>query len=312
MGNLISIIIPTYNRSVFIGETLESILLQTYQDWECIVIDDHSTDHTDELMEFYCQKDSRIKYFSRPIDKKKGPNSCRNFGYTLSKGSYINWFDSDDLLLPKALEEKIRCIGNSDVIISPVDYVDYRGEPISLTHRYLSENIIEDYFVGKITFYTFTPLWKKEFLEKHSELFDENISNLDDWDFNLRMLYAKPDINYIHEPQTYYRLHENSLSREIYKLNYREIISEFKARKKHLNILRGENFYNLKNLEVYDMLRCKKIVRTAMATNHEKKFSLYKMLLKRQINLLDVKGIIKTSIGFISLRIFGKGDKLFR
>ena len=78
---LVSIIIPTYNRAHFIGETLESVLAQTYHNWECIVIDDGSTDYTDELMEFYCEKDSRIQYYHRPSHKPKGANACRNYGF---------------------------------------------------------------------------------------------------------------------------------------------------------------------------------------------------------------------------------------
>ena len=94
---LVSIIIPTYNRAHFIGETLESVIAQTYENWECIVVDDGSTDYTDELMEYYCKKDTRIQYHHRPDIKPRGANACRNYGFGVSKGEYINWFDSDDL-----------------------------------------------------------------------------------------------------------------------------------------------------------------------------------------------------------------------
>jgi glycosyltransferase involved in cell wall biosynthesis len=99
MNPLISIIIPTYNRAQVISKTLESIIAQTFTDWECIIVDDGSTDNTEEVIDNYIKKDSRFRYFKRPQDRIKGPNSCRNFGFELSKGSWINWFDSDDLLI---------------------------------------------------------------------------------------------------------------------------------------------------------------------------------------------------------------------
>lgn len=83
---LVSIIIPTYNRAHLIGETLDSVLAQIYTNWECIVVDDGSTDSTAELLAFYVEKDSRFQYHHRPKDRLKGANACRNYGFELSRG----------------------------------------------------------------------------------------------------------------------------------------------------------------------------------------------------------------------------------
>ena len=104
---LVSIIIPTYNRAHLIGETLDSVLAQTYTNWECIVVDDGSTDETDKLLAAYCEKDVRFQYFHRPNNRPKGANACRNYGFELSKGGYINWLDSDDMLSNNKIEEQI-------------------------------------------------------------------------------------------------------------------------------------------------------------------------------------------------------------
>jgi len=104
---LVSVIIPTYNRAHLIGETLDSIIAQTYQNWECIVVDDGSTDHTDEVMQAYCQKDARIQYHHRPEAHLPGGNGARNYGFKVSKGEYIQWFDSDDLMLSQKLQVQI-------------------------------------------------------------------------------------------------------------------------------------------------------------------------------------------------------------
>lgn len=118
--NLVSIIIPTYNRADLIGETLDSILAQTYKNWECIVVDDHSSDNTQAVVSQFTNKDSRIQYHIRPGNRPKGANSCRNYGFELSKGEFINWFDSDDLMHPDFIELKLDCIKehNTDFVIS--------------------------------------------------------------------------------------------------------------------------------------------------------------------------------------------------
>jgi glycosyltransferase involved in cell wall biosynthesis len=104
MNSEISIIIPTYNRSHLIGKTLESILAQTFQNWKCIVVDDNSTDNTNEVMKDYCEKDQRIRFIKRPSNLKKGANSCRNYGFEKSSSPFIKWFDSDDIMYPNHLE----------------------------------------------------------------------------------------------------------------------------------------------------------------------------------------------------------------
>lgn len=96
------------------GETLDSVLLQEIEDWECLVIDDGSTDRTVELMDFYTQRDKRIKYYFRPAMKPKGANSCRNFGFDLSRGKYIQWLDSDDLISSKKIKAQVDLLDSHD------------------------------------------------------------------------------------------------------------------------------------------------------------------------------------------------------
>lgn len=106
-SSLVSIIIPTYNRGGLIGETLDSVLAQTYENWECIIVDDGSTDFTEELLLFYSEKDPRIKYHHRPKNKERGANVCRNYGFKLSQGEYIQYLDSDDLISQSKIEEQM-------------------------------------------------------------------------------------------------------------------------------------------------------------------------------------------------------------
>lgn len=109
---LISIIIPTYNRAHLIGETLDSVLAQTYSNWECIVIDDGSTDDTATLLNEYCIKDNRLIFIPKTEDKKKGASISRNLGLKTARGEFIQFLDSDDILAPNKIEVQLDLLQN--------------------------------------------------------------------------------------------------------------------------------------------------------------------------------------------------------
>lgn len=313
MNPLVSIIIPTYNRAHLISETLESIIAQTYSNWECIIVDDGSTDNTDEIVNNYVLKDKRFQYHCRPIGKRKGPSSCRNYGYELSKGVYIQWFDSDDLYFFDSLEIYINNISeDTDAVIAKLEKIDFKTGIKQNENNIISENIVEDYFTEKISFYVCGPLWNRSFLEQQPKLFDENIRNLDDWDFNLSMLYQCPKINYIDKPLIQYRLHEYSLSKEIYKFNFEELKSKFYAIEKHLKLVKNNKRANLLILNIFYKNRCKFILREALVQNNKEKFFLYRKLLIRQIKLYDFVGIFKTTIGYFFFFFFNRGYSFFK
>jgi glycosyltransferase involved in cell wall biosynthesis len=104
---LVSIIIPTFNSSKQIKNTLDSVLAQTYNHWECILVDDGSEDLTETISKDYQEKDSRFQLFKRPETLSKGPSSARNYGVTLAKGDYLIFLDADDLLATTCLENRV-------------------------------------------------------------------------------------------------------------------------------------------------------------------------------------------------------------
>jgi len=310
---LLSIIIPTFNRAHLIRETLDSILLQSYQNWECLIVDDGSTDHTSGVVQEYSNKDSRFQYHQRPVNSIKGPNSCRNYGFELCKGDYVNWFDSDDLYHPFALENYTKAIqDDTDVVIARLEVVDFETKKKIKENTILSNNIIEDYYVGKIAYYVCGPLWKRSFLTQQKQLFDPAIRNLDDWDFNLRMLYAKPKVLYIDKPLIKYRFHTTSLSQELAKLNFNEIQSEFTAREKHLLLLSQNKMANLTVLKKFIKNRYAFFFREALMQNHPKKFYFLKKLLRCEFFLFDIYGMLKTVTGYMIFSLFKKGYALLK
>lgn len=310
---LVSIIIPTYNRAHLIGETLDSVLAQTYTNWECIIVDDWSTDITDEVVGEYVKNDNRFQYHYRPKDRVKGPNACRNYGFELSNGEYIKWFDSDDVMHSKLLEQQIASFGEAiDCSVCKVAYYDFEKNETLKENSIYSNQLIEDYLVGRVTFYVSGPLWKKSFLKKQTELFDEVIMNLDDWDFNLRMLYRKPNIIYINKPLIKYRIHQNSLSKEIEKLNFNELKSEFLAREKQLKLIQVNNSVDVFILKNFIKDRYKYFLRAALVQKHNKKFYFFKKLLVKQLNIFDFRGIFYTIFGFVIFQVFNKGYKYLK
>ena len=107
MQPLVSIIIPTFNSSKYLKATLNSVLSQTYANWECILVDDGSIDLTETISENYREKDNRFHLYKRPEDLPKGPSSARNYGVTKAKGEYLIFLDADDLLASTCLENRV-------------------------------------------------------------------------------------------------------------------------------------------------------------------------------------------------------------
>lgn len=109
-NKILSILIPNFNKGPYLKETLDSVLAQTFPDWECIVVDDHSTDGSWEILKEYTLRDPRFLIFKRPVQLPKGGNSCRNYGLSISKGNFILFLDSDDVLADYCVSQRIQCV----------------------------------------------------------------------------------------------------------------------------------------------------------------------------------------------------------
>ena len=132
MGQLVTIVMPSFNTSKYIAETLESVISQTYTDWELIIVDDCSTDNTDEIVRPYLNY-SRIKFFKNK--RNICAAECRNRALREAKGKWIAFLDSDDLWLPEKLEKQISFMEKNDYHFSYTNYteIDVDGEPNGIT-----------------------------------------------------------------------------------------------------------------------------------------------------------------------------------
>jgi glycosyltransferase involved in cell wall biosynthesis len=192
---LVSIIIPTYNRAHLIGETLDSVLAQTYLNWECIIVDDGSSDNTDELIGEYVQTDSRFKYYHRPEEHLPGGNGARNYGFKMSKGEYVNWFDSDDLMVAEKILNDLETITTSDYDFTICQSKFFSHDGVILQKEYWnnklwSDDPINDFIMMKIGWSPNSPLWMKSSLKNNNLVFDERLKSGQDYLFHIQCLRA--------------------------------------------------------------------------------------------------------------------------
>jgi glycosyltransferase involved in cell wall biosynthesis len=216
---LVSIIIPTYNRADLIGETLESVIAQTYPHWECIVVDDGSSDNTDAVVSGFIERDGRFRFYPRPPEKPKGANPCRNYGLRKSGGEYAVFLDSDDLLLPEKLELQIKSLlMRPEKIVSITQSKYFSGASRSLKREFgnihfKSENVIIDLITKKTAWGLSSGVWLKKSLGRKP--FDELVQGGQDWCFHIKQVIRNDPDSFLmlDIPTVLVRLDNESMSR---------------------------------------------------------------------------------------------------
>lgn len=130
VNGLVSIIMPSWNTAKFIGETIQSVKNQTYTNWELLIVDDCSTDNTDEIVASF--KDDRIRYFHN--EKNSGAALTRNKALREAKGEWIAFLDSDDLWAPTKLEHQINFMKKNGYSLSFTEYekIDEESKPLNI------------------------------------------------------------------------------------------------------------------------------------------------------------------------------------
>lgn len=208
----VSVIIPTYNRAQYIAEAIDSVLNQTYQDFEIIIVDDGSTDNTKEIIKPYLDDYSnKIRYF---YQKNKGISAARNMAINKAREDYIAFLDSDDRWLPEKLEKQMKVIKDENInFVYSAMYVENNGR---MTNRIIPANPATD-FLGLLTknqsIAMATTIIKKEYITK-TGMFDETLTVSVDYDLWLRVL-LKYKVKYLKEPLTIYREHADNITKNI-------------------------------------------------------------------------------------------------
>jgi len=220
----VSIITASFNYADYIRETIQSVLNQTYNDWELIIVDDGSTDNSLNVISEYCQKDSRIKLFTHDNNQNKGLAETIKLGLSKAKCEYIAILESDDLWREDCLEKRIGVLGKFHEINFIYNDVEPFGDEgaVNITINYKNKyfpmvNNIHTPFNPLYSFYIVnlvptlsSTFIKKEILEKCD--MNSPIKPLLDWWLYFQ-ISVKNDFYFIKEPLTKWRRHNKSYIR---------------------------------------------------------------------------------------------------
>lgn len=213
-----SVIIPAYCMERYLDRCLESLMTQTFSDFEIVLIDDGSTDSTPEICEDWARKDCRIQAFHT---ENRGLSAARNEGFRLSCGEWVIFVDADDELEPEALDSFSKVLEGVDLVAFGWSLIDEHGARLNsrvplVSGSGNSETLIREILCGNLRDYTWSYVFRRDFLEKVSPqgVFDETIFLYEDAAF-LQQLLRKCDarVNFLQKVLYRHRRAYGSLSR---------------------------------------------------------------------------------------------------
>ena len=232
---LVSLIIPCYNYGWLLPETLDSVLAQTYPHWECLIIDDGSTDNSRSVAERYVQRDARFRYL---YQVNKGMSAARNAGVAAATGDYVQFLDADDLLAPRKLELQVAFLEahpSVDLVYGDMRYfrhgtltelsqsMDMLNKPWMSGEEGQGEVLINA-IVEKNLMVVNAPLTRAELLRRVGP-FAEDLRSVEDWEFWVRCAMAGAHFRYDPSPETWalVRVHAKSTSQNMRRMHDFEI-----------------------------------------------------------------------------------------
>ena len=252
---IVSIIVPCYKQAEYLPETLESVLAQTYRDWECIVVNDGSPDDTEAVAKRYCEKDARIKYL---YQENQGVAMARNNGIRHSSGKYILPLDGDDKIENSYLEKAVNSFEEhpevSLVYSRTKQFGDMTGE--CWTNEYSWGTIIWGNMIPN------TAMYRRADYDRTCGYNPNMVHGYEDWDFWLSLLDSDSKVYRIEEPLYCHRSkavsravlnarHENWVQshRQLY-LNHKDIYKDYAP---DLIMLHNQSFEleNIKKSKAY-------------------------------------------------------------
>tara|TARA_B110001450_G_scaffold71199_1_gene67494 strand:+ start:10166 stop:11116 length:951 start_codon:yes stop_codon:yes gene_type:complete len=211
---LISLIIPNYNKDLYLKETISSIQNQSLQEWECIVIDDNSTDNSLEIINNQTRNDSRFLVLQNKVNK--GACYCRNIGIEKARGDYIMFLDSDDIISKSCLVKRFNEIKKnikSDFLVFPMGtFYNKIGDSNYIWNNFSGDHL-RKFLSHNLPWAVSSLIWKKSFLIKIGG-FNESIKRLQDVDLHTRsLLYNKIIYKTFpsHKPDCYYRISDDRI-----------------------------------------------------------------------------------------------------
>ena len=246
---LISIIIPTFNSANYLKHTINSVINQSYKNWELLIIDDCSTDRTFELLELFKKKNKKIRIFKQ--SKNKGPAFCRNFGINNSYGKYLAFLDSDDLWKKKKLSNQLKQIQEYNLDFSYTYY-----ETIDEKNKILNKIKVDNFKTFR-KFIHDTSIATSSMLIKRSSLgnlrFKKAGYGFDDYIFKAELIKKKLKSKVLNKFNTIYRIRSNSISRN----RFQNFIWIWRINKNYFKLNIIENFLSVLNIGFRSIIKYK-------------------------------------------------------
>lgn len=314
MNPLISVIVPCYNQAQYLEECLQSVLDQTYQNWECIIVNDGSSDDTEEIANKWSKNDERIKYIYK---ENEGLSSARNLGVKISLGEFIYFIDSDDSLNGNGvfdlfisnLTENIDfiCADLQEIFIDKTVTEHYFTLGYERNRILENENILEDFLLKKFPVIACNKLISKNILLKNSIFFKEGILHEDelfalDLCMNSNKVLVLKEITY-----NYNRKNATSITRES-KNNIKAIDDKIIIINEYFKVAVAQNDYFKKIFFIKINRLANSIIENKMLLSNYKKWNFYyKKVLKIYIKYNNKKYFYKENknkyVKFIILKI---------
>jgi glycosyltransferase involved in cell wall biosynthesis len=220
MAPTVSVIIPCYNQGRFLAEAVASVQAQTYPHWECLIINDGSTDETAKVGAALADADSKVRVINQA---NRGLAGARNRGLAEAKGQFIQFLDADDVIKPTKLEQQVRAArGSGDLAVVYSDYslaaqesVELELPASGLRRRFRTENPVRELALDwetRLSVPCNCFLFDARFFTEYDIRFDEALPNHEDWDCWVRILSLKPSLYYVDSQLAVYRQHRESMS----------------------------------------------------------------------------------------------------
>ena len=219
MKPVLSIIVPCYNQSETLPHTLDSVLKQTYQEWECIIVNDGSPDNTSEVVRKYIEMDSRFKLVEQ---ENKGLSGARNAGVKASSGTYILPLDSDDLIMPRYAELAIKRFTENP----ETKLVYCEARLFGLENRYweLPKYKWDDFIFNNSIFCSC--VYRRSDYDKAGGYNEKMRHGFEDWDFLLNLLDKDSVVYQIPKVLFYYRVKRNSMTIDVTHRNQSAVANQ--------------------------------------------------------------------------------------
>jgi glycosyltransferase involved in cell wall biosynthesis len=238
-----SIIIPAYNKEKFISETIESVLAQTYPDFELIIVDDCSQDKTAAIAGNYLERSQKIRLLVTA--KNSGANYCRNLALKNAAGKYVVFLDADDLLGKDCISTRIKKMESKPGLDFGVFSMGvFKTKPGDTSGDWVadSKDVLRDFVRHRIPWSIVQPMWKRDFLLKTGG-FDESFERLQDVEFHTRVLLMHNPEFYLFGgvPDCFYRISDERRNFGSFEYNRRRIGAVIKYYRKFLPALRAAN-----------------------------------------------------------------------